>query len=569
MKDSLQLLDYSAIGIYMVLMGAIGLFLGRYVKNINDYFVGDNSIPPLGGAISNFMSLFSTFVFVAYAGIAYEYGLVAILILWSSVPPALIAAKYFAHRWRRAGLITPMQFLETRYNAPVRQILSWGGIGFKILDSLVRLYSIGLFIAAATPLSLETAILVSGLIVVLYTVLGGIWAVVVTDAVQFVILIFSTLILLPLSIKAVGGLDNLTLTIPAHFTFFNGPKGTPLFLLGYYVMVLIKYNGNWAFIQRFYSVRDEAAGAKMGLITAAFFFVFPVVFLIPAIAARSYIPDLADKEMAYVSMCLRLLPEGIMGVMIAAMFAATMSALSATYNVVAGVLTEDIYKRLISPYALGRNLLLVARGSTFLIGILVTFGALYIGNFGGAFEANKLFTGLFAIPMSIPLLMGILYRRPKPWGALVTIVAGIIIGLILNQDKSISWEAATLLQIVICILIMVVSGWVPSKNPTYEARVNTFFKKLATPISAAEKPVVNEVFMRSLKYLFAIAMSTTAVLFLTMSLPSITKLSGQLSFGAGTICLIGAGILWVQAKSKDKKAISALPEPEAITYQQN
>jgi solute:Na+ symporter, SSS family len=345
----MQTLDYAAIIIYMVMMAGIGVFLGWFIKDIGDYFKGGSAIPWFAGGISNFMTMFSTFIFVAYAGIAYEHGLVALTVIWCTVPPALIAAAIFARRWRRAGILTPVEFLETRFNAPVRQLFSWSGVAFKILDNMVRLYAIGIFIAAATPLSLQTSVIICGAIVVLYTVVGGLWAVVVTDAVQFVILVFTTLILLPLSLRAVGGWEPLVNTIPAHFTWFNGPKGAPLFLFAYYIMILIKYNGNWAFIQRFYSVPDEKAGQKLGLLTAALFFIFPAVFLFPSIVARVVLPDLADGEMAYVNMCLHLLPPGVMGLMIAAMFAATMSSLSSEYNVTAGVLTRDIYQRLFRP----------------------------------------------------------------------------------------------------------------------------------------------------------------------------------------------------------------------------
>ncbi|MDO1449676.1 sodium:solute symporter family protein [Rhodocytophaga aerolata] len=568
---TLQTLDYTAIVIYMAMMAGIGIFLGRYVKNIGDYFKGDSQVPWLAGAISNFMTMFSTFIFVAYAGIAYEHGLVALTILWSSVPPALFAAFILAKRWRRAGIITPVEFLETRFNAPVRQIFSWGGVAFKILDNMVRLYAIGLFVAAATPLSLETSILLSGMVVVVYTVMGGLWAVVVTDAVQFVILIFTTLILVPLSLRAVGGLEVLAQQIPAHFSWTNGPKGAPLFLIAYYIMVLIKFSGNWAFIQRFYSVRDEAAGKKVGLVSAALFMVFPVFFLLPAIAAKVLLPNLADKEMAYVSMCLELLPQGIMGLMIAAMFAATMSTVSAEYNVVAGVLTGDIYKRLIHPSASPRNLMLVARSSTLVVGSLVTLGALFVGRFGGAFEANKLFTGLFAIPMVIPLIFGILLRRPQPWGALLTVVAGIVAGLILNQKPEISWEAATLIEIGLCLAVFLLSGLIKNRDAAYLERVRIFFQRLATPVPEKDKPAAQSAFLTSIAYLFAVALGSTGVLFILMSIPSVSDISGQLSMASGILCLITAGILWLSSKNgaNKREAIQVTAsEKKAIIHQE-
>lgn len=542
--NALQPLDYIAIAVYMLLMAGIGLFLGKFVKNIGDYFKGGNSIPWVSGAISNFMTKFSTFIFVAYAGIAYSDGMIAITLIWSTVLPALIGAAVFAKRWRRAGISTPMEYLETRFSPAVRQIFSWSGVGFKILDNMVRLYALGLFLKAATGVSLESSILICGVIVAVYTIAGGLWAVVITDVVQFVILIVATLILVPLAITAAGGFQGLMNTIPGHFNWTNGSKGMPLYIMVYYIMILIKYSGNWTFIQRFYSVRDEKAGRKQALLSAVLFFVFPIIFLFPSLAARAIIPNLENPEMAYVSVSLKLLPQGIMGLMVAAMFAATMSVLSGEYNVTAGVLTKDIYQRVFKKDAGDRDLLWVGRLMTLFLGAMITTGALYVGGFGGAFEANKLFTGLFAIPMTVPLILGIVLKKPQPWGALATVVTGIVTGLILNARPEISWEAGTLIEIVVCISVFLVSGLFQNKDQVYQQNVKGLFEKLSTPLTEAQKPVENWGFQRSMNKLYAVALFVTGVLFIVMSIPSIKNTSGMSSFIAGAICLVLAAIMY-------------------------
>lgn len=557
---SLQPLDYTAIAVYMLLMAGIGLFLGKFVKNIGDYFKGGNSIPWVSGAISNFMTKFSTFIFVAYAGIAYSDGMIAITLIWSTVLPALVGAAIFAKRWRRAGISTPMEYLETRFSPAVRQIFSWSGVAFKILDNMVRLYALGLFLKAATGISLETSILVCGVIVAMYTIAGGLWAVVITDVVQFVILIVATLILVPLTITAAGGLNNLMNTIPDHFTWTNGKKGIPMYITVYYTMILIKYSGNWTFIQRFYSVRDEKAGRKQALLSAALFFIFPIIFLFPSIAARAIIPDLQNPEMAYVSISLKLLPQGIMGLMVAAMFAATMSVLSGEYNVTAGVLTKDIYQRLFKKDAKDKELLWVGRLMTLFLGAMITTGALYVGGFGGAFEANKLFTGLFAIPMTIPLILGIVLKRPQPWGALATVALGIITGLVLNAQPQISWELGTLIEIIICVSVFLISGLFNNKNATYLNNVNKFFKKLATPLTEAQKPVENWGFQRAMNKLYAVALLVTGSLFIIMSFPSLGNSSGQSALTAGIICLALAAVMWFVNRRK-----KLIPEPGILS----
>lgn len=116
-------------------------------------------MPWVAAGISNFMALFSTFVFVAYAGIAYEHGLVSVTVLTSTVPACLIAGAVFAGRWRRSNVATPVEYLETRFNASLRQTVGWVGILMRILDNTVRLYAIGVFLSAVKPLSLPMAMI--------------------------------------------------------------------------------------------------------------------------------------------------------------------------------------------------------------------------------------------------------------------------------------------------------------------------------------------------------------------------------------------------------------------------
>ena len=542
--NQLQTLDYSAIILYMVMMSAIGIFLGRFVKNINDYFKGGSGVSWVAGGISNFMTKFSTFIFVAYAGIAYQDGLVAITVLWSTIFPSLLAVVFFAKRWKRAGIISPVEFLETRYNAPIRQIFSWSGVAFKLLDDMIKLYSIGLFVTAASGISFETAVIVCGTVVTLYTVVGGFWAVIVTDVVQFVILFFATLILVPLAYQAAGGFENMYEVIPQNMTWFNGKKGMPLFLVAYYVLIIIRYSGNWTFIQRFYSAKNESDGQKLGLLSALFFFIFPVIFLFPPLAARVILPNLENPEMAYVSLCLELLPAGIMGLMIAAMFAATMSVLSAEYNVTASVLTRDIYQRIFRPNASGTEALLVGRIMTLVVGFIVTIGALFVGGFGGAFEANKLLAGVFAVPMIVPVIFGVLMRKPQPWGAMATLFLGTALGFILNLNKAIAWEVATLIEIAFCIAIFIISGYFPSKDSAYNQRVNAFFHKLTVPFVPEAETNEMDAFKDAIKLIYGIAFGLTGLMFVIMGFPSRNLLSGQLALGAGTLCLIVAAFLY-------------------------
>lgn len=562
--ENLQALDYLAFVVYLTLMAGVGIFFGWFVKDISGYFKGGGVIPwPVAG-ISNYMSLFSTFVFVAYAGIAYEHGLVALTVIWCTVPPCIVAAVLLADRWRRAELTTPVEYLEVRFGSGARQFFSWTGLVMRVLDNLVRMYAIGLFVATVIPLDLGTTILVSGLIITFYTVIGGLWAVAVLDTIQFVVLLMSSVILVPLSLSAAGGLSGLAESVPHHLHWLNGPKGAPLWLLAYYLMITLKYNANWAFIQRLYCVRDERAARRVAWLSGALFLVTPVLFVIPPLAARVVLPELPDHEMAYVAISAKLLPPGLLGMMLAAMFSATMSSLNSEYNIMAGVLTNDVYKRLLVPHAGPGHLVWVGRGFTVLIGLGITLGAMLIGGMGGAFEANKLFTSILAIPLAVPLLFGLWFRRPTTPALVLSIVAGAATALVLNFWEPLeegvrgllaglnysftgtleapSWELATLITIAVSVATFAGLGTVHRADGPRRAAVDAFFQKLRTPIAEAAKPTTDPKFRTRLTLLFGLSFSGVGLLYLSVSLASIGQFSGMVGAAAGLLCLLCGGV---------------------------
>lgn len=558
--QTVHTLDYAVFLIYLVLMAGVGSFFGWFVKDMAGYFKGGGVIPwPVAG-VSNYMSMFSTFIFVAYAGIAYEDGMVALLVIWCTVPPCIFAAKVLAHRWRRAELTTPVEYLEVRFGRGARQFFSWTGLLMRVLDNTVRMYAIGLFMAAVLPWDVNTMILVCGLIITFYTVIGGLWAVTVLDSIQFVVLLLSSLILLPLSLHAVGGFSGIAQVVPDHMNLLHGPKGAPLWLLAYYVMILFKYNANWAFIQRLYCVRDERAARRVAWLSAALFFATPILFVVPPLAARVLLPDLPDHEMAYVAISAKLLPSGLLGMMLAAMFSATMSSLNSEYNVMAGVITNDIYKRLLVPDAGPGHLLWAGRVFTVVIGLGITFGAMLVGGMGGAFEANKLFTSILAIPLAVPLLFGLMSRRPTSRSLILTVLGGAGLALVLNFWQPVqmwlvqtiglgavswiatlaapSWEAATLATIAVCVLIFCASGWVFHTSAARQELVNRFLEKLKTPLDPASIPSVDPQVRMRLVLLMGIVFVVVGLLYIGSSAAHVTEYSGIVGAIAGGACFV-------------------------------
>ena len=457
MNSGFQLttLDMVVIAAYFLVTIGVGVAMGRKVKNAGDFFSGGKRVPWWMGAISSYMAMISCFVFIAYAQIGYEDGLVGLTVFWSTAFAILLGTFVFARRWQRANLATPVEYLERRYGPGVRQFLSWCGVAFRILDNTVRLYTLGVIASQFLGVSLPVGIALGASVVLIYTTTGGLWSVIVTDIIQCVVLMTVSLTILPLSLNAVGGLGELYRAVPEHFSLFGGHRGTLWFLAAYYMIVFIKYNGSWSFVQRLASVPNERDAVKMGLLSAAIFFIFPILAVLPAVAARVYLPDLPPEmhERSYIEMCTRLLPNGMLGLMVSAMLAASLSTLAAEFNVTSGVLTTDIYKRLIRKDASERELLLAGRIGTVMVAALIAFGALFVSRLGGAFEANKLLMALFGVPIVIPTVFGILWRRPNANGVYLCFALGVVSGILLKTCwTGLSWEAGTFIQVAVCFI---------------------------------------------------------------------------------------------------------------------
>ncbi len=218
--------DYIVIFGYFIVVLIVGIYFNKRQKASQDYFAGGHQVSWWLAGISHYMSSFSAFTFIAYSQMAYTYGWVAITVFWLSTPACILGGLVFARRWRRARVVTPVEFLERRFNAPLRQLFAWAGIPVKIFDDALKVFATALILSAGLGVELKTAIVVCGGITVAYTILGGLWALVITDYVQFVMKIAAMLLLLPMALWQAGGISRAFTGLPTGFLHpINGPYG--------------------------------------------------------------------------------------------------------------------------------------------------------------------------------------------------------------------------------------------------------------------------------------------------------------------------------------------------------
>ncbi len=583
MPSRLETADHIVIIGYFVLLTLIGFYFWRRMRHVRDLFAAGGNVPWWLTGISFYLTGFSAFTFVAYSEMAYRFGIVAMTLAWSAAVAMLAGTIFLAARWQRARIISPVEFLEARFNPVLRQVLAWTGIPLKVIDDGLKIYATGIFVSVGMGYDLRMSILVSGLVMLLYTFMGGLWAVMVTDYVQFIVLTLGVVVLFPLVFSRLGSFEALFAGAPADFASPVGGPITPLYVLAFYLLVMLSYNGNWAYAQRFYSVRDEREARKAGLLAVGLKIIGPPLFILPAVAARTLMPELMvppnSPQYTYAALALEFLPAGLMGLMIAAMFSATMSTLSADYNVMASVITEDFYRRLIDPDASQRRLVLVGRLATLAVGALtVGIGMLLITTAQrGLFEVMVTVFGLFVGPMLVPMLAGLVSRRLTARGAAAGIVAGLIAGVSLFSYKTwwlvgrpdidpnwlrYDYEALTIFTNVgVTIATMTIVTALETVHPDERRRIADFFARLTRPkhLDAPTGTGGDEVFS-PLPIIAQVTAGTGALLLIAAAVQS-SGIGQMINIGAGTtVLMIAAGCYWLD-RTITRKPVPAVDQP--------
>jgi len=568
MTQTLQVYDYIIIlGYFALILGASWVF-SKKMNLSRDFFAAGGNMPWWLSAISFFMASFSALTFVMYAELSYNYGVIAIVLYQVTVPALILAAFGLARRWRRTRADTPVQFLENRYNLMVRQALAWTGIPLRIVDDSLKIFSTAIFLYAGLKLSilsLPVAISIIGVILIVYAFLGGQRGVIVIDFVQFIILLGSVLLILPLTIIKIGGIGAFVSQAPiGFFDPTTGPyRGFNIFAL--LILFVISLNSTWSLVQKYNCVRDEKEAKKVAWTVAGLNFIGPIIFFTPAILARVLLPELENAKYAYAELAFTVLPTGLMGVMVAGMFSATVSTMGSEFNVLAGILTNDIYKRVFKPKASEKELLIVGRVATVAVGILIISMALLVSTLQGIslFDIMIKAFGALLPATALPILAGLLWKRINARGALTGLIVGaisgitlIIVNIFLVKSYAHSfagspeleywlkqgWDAASILfNIGITLSAMFLGSILTPAQDEEEKRVNLFFAQLDQDIEVGDEVGFKTASAANFKIIGIMIMAFGALLDfvgILLLFGSATVFSYALNLGVGTVFIL-------------------------------
>lgn len=602
----LNVFDYVVVVTYMVMVLGVGFYVARFNKKTSDYFKGGGHVPWVLSMLSLFVSGFSAFMFVGAAGFTYKNGGAAVILFSLAFPAYMLGYLVYGKRWRRTRIDTPLAFISRRYSPGTTYFYTALAVIPNVVVLGTMVYTLVIFISIALGFNaldftlfgaevtgFQLTLIVTGIVMVIYTMLGGLWAVMVTDALQFVVLFLISLIMLPVVFYVLGdgsifgGVSRLTAEVPAGY-FDPGLTDRPqLFWLAYGINILLGYNVNWHIAQRYYSVPDERDTKKIAIWCGVLSLVLPMLWILPVMASRVLFPDLNSmwpelaepSEAAFVTLALSVLPHGLIGIMVAAIFAATMSSVDTMLNWMAAVITKDVFapitKRIRGSEPSERSQLLVGKLSVAAMGVVSIVVALQMNQFGGSFDTYLRALSLYGPSMFMPVFLGLVFTKTPWWSGMASLGGGVVAvvaaNVLVNIDQGLDaasfgdlFEGVTIVVAGIDMTryeINVLVGVLASTiifflSALANKRVGPFRKRIESLEADLSTPAVDESGVMDLRGLIAFRMAAWlsvgfgVMLFVMFAIKPAASRAGLNVVGGLLAILIGCAVLvWIK-KSK-------------------
>jgi len=543
--------DYLVIGLYAIVMIVVGwLAQRRGNKNLADYFTGGKNLPWWLVGTSMVATTFAADTPLAVTGIVAAEGVAGNWIWWNFLFSGMITVFVYAKLWKRADVITDVEFIEKRYSGkPAAALRGFRAmyLAFPINCIILGWVTVGMakILSVITPLNEWSLILILYGLTGLYIMLSGLWGVVVTDVIQFVIAMGGSILLAVLAVQHVGGLDglkhelNLQFGEGHHYLDFIPIDNPELMMSTFLIWIGMMWWASWYpgmepggggyVAQRMFSAKNEnhAMGGTL------FFYVLhfalrPWPWILVALVSLVMYPNLVDKELGYPMLMLELLPPGLFGLLVVAFLSAFISTVSTHLNWGASYAVNDVYARFIKPVdqfpdeeTAGRHYVWVSRIATL---VIMGFAILVSWFFDDVKDGWEAILALGAGTGPVYLLRWFWWRI-NAWSEIAA-MSGAAIGVVLSHIIGIDGLANTLFFTTIFTTVIWVS--VTFLTPPVEKSKLQAFYDLVNPggpgWSAYHTDEVATRTDRSLSHSFLLAAAAASLILIIMYLTKMVLL---------------------------------------------
>ena len=572
-----MLYEYLVIAGYFALVIGIGFSFKKMAsKSTSEYFRGGGRMLWWMVGSTAFMAQFSAWTFTGAAGKAFTDGFAITLVFFANTIAYFCGWAYFAHRFRQTRVDTPTEVIKRRFGHQNELFFSWALIAFSIINGGVWLNALGVFASAVFEADIVFTIVITGVVLTFVSVISGAWGVVASDFVQTLVVAVLSVACAAVALIEVGGPVNLVNNFPSDF--FIGPNmnyglilfATFVFFLAKQLICIMNFNDSF----RFLNAKDTINARKGALLAMVLMGVGSIIWFIPPWAsailypdASAQFPQLGNKagDAVYLVFTRNSMPIGTVGLLLAGLFAATMSSMDSVLNRNAGIFVRSIYQPFFAKEnAEDKHLLKVGMIICLLCGVLVICTALFFRSLKGLslFELMMTVSTMIQVPLLVPLFWGIFIKKTPKWAPWLTVLVGLVVSYLMTNVFTANvvgnWfglEPFTFREVSEINLMLTIAGHVfitsvffiasslfyKAETDDHKVETEKFFVDMETPIISVEGQ--DNVDAQQRKKLGSMVLIMGAGMMLMTLIPN--PMSGRFIFlcCALVILLIGASLM--------------------------
>jgi len=509
-----MIIEYITLTVYLILLLVLGAYFSRYNKNLSDFVRGGAQGTWWIVGMSMFISGISAFTFTGNASAAYDAGPTLLVIYLANVVGFALSGLFLGRWFRQTRALTLADIIRDRFGVAMEQFSAYIGVVMAPIAGSIQLWALAGFASSTFGFPLKTTIIVIGAIVVLYSTTGGKWAVMATDFVQGLIMMVITVVVAVLALQHIGGFG-------AFFDYFSDPRFANdfkfvkdpgqfpsdkftwhwiivIFVMQLYGQISLSSAG------RFLVAKDGKAASRGSWFAMVLMAGGSLIWFLPPMVSRfMYEAEVNAMDVdnpsngSYAFIAIKLLPDGLVGIMIAAMFAATMSSMDTALNGQVGVIVRNMIPRLREK--LGKSQLQPKAEMWYcrvltvcLGGILIFYSLLWeMQKEIVLFDAYLAISSIIGIPLGFPMLAGLWVKRLWKGSYFVIIGACLLPSAYAWYDGSVNGASWTIQDRAMWIILfgcistaicVALSKW---NSPEYEEKERTFFETMSRPVDYA------------------------------------------------------------------------------------
>lgn len=439
-------IDLAVLIAYFSFLIAIGWMFRNFTHTTSDYFRGGGNMLWWMVGATAFMTQFSAWTFTGAAGKAYNDGLQVVFIFLANGFGYLMNYLYFAPKFRQLRVTTVIQAIQQRFGKTNEQVFTWAGMPTSVVNAGIWLNGLAIIASTMFGFDMTWTIIATGLVVLVMSVTGGAWAVIASDFMQMLVIMAVTITVAVVALIQGGGPTNIVAQFPRNFVIGEEMNYLSLFALWGFFIFLKQFSitNNMLNSYRYLSAKDSKNAQKAALLACVLMVCGPLIWFFPswfmasqAIDLTALHPEMGAKaaDTAYLTFVEHYMPAGMVGLLVAAMFAATMSSMDSGLNKNSGIFVKNFYEPVIrANRAPERELMWVSKITSAIFGVLIILTALFIQSLKGLslFDTMMYVGALLSFPMLIPAFLGFFIKRTPDWAGWSTLLVGALISYIVG-----------------------------------------------------------------------------------------------------------------------------------------